>query len=209
MKKTSLIKVISVLIALISLNACVKSEFVNLSSFIYNFNFETDFYMLSFSDFYYTEGETTCTYTVYFNEVEGEYVSLKIIENFDYEIQECYITICKIDNDGETMSISQNTQTLFKNIVCKTIEAFTLKDNDFANTIAAEFMLDLPSTYTDEGELNKQDGNFYYLYLSNSITNEFVIYNTWLSPQEEYEKPVSSPAYDSTTDIREGTVALR
>ncbi len=209
MKKTSFIKAISVLLSLICLNACVKSEFVNLSSFIYNFNFETDFITLSFSDFYYNQGESTCTYTAYFSEAQGEYVSLKIIENFDYEIQECYITICKIDNEGETISISQSTQALFENIVCKTIEAFTLKDNDFANTIAAEFMLGLSSTYTDEGELSKQDGNFYYLYLSNSITNEFAIYNTWLSPQEEYEKPVSSPAYDSTTDIREGTVALR
>lgn len=209
MKKTSLFKIVLLLNFIFCLTACSKSEFVNLSSFIYNFNYQTQFDTLSFDEFYYSQEDSTDIYTAFFSEVEGEYLMLQIVQSEQMQIQQCSITFSKIDENDEPRTISEQTQYLFEMIVQKTIEAFTLNDSDFSSQILLDFMLDSELTYTDEGELSKQESNFYYLYISNSIANEFVIYNTWLSPQEDVEKAQSNAAYDNTTDIRDGTVALK
>lgn len=209
MKKTSLFKIIIALTLVLCLSACVTSEFVNLSSFIYNFNHETDFHTINFEDFYYTEEDDTNIYIAFFSEVDGEYVSLKIIENSQKQVMQCFITFSKVNQSGEFIQISTSTKNLFESVVKKTIEAFTLNDETFADQIILDFMLDDIQTYIDEGELSKSDSNFQFLYLSNTIANEFVIYNTWLLNYEDVEKAQSYAAYDSTTDIRDGTVALR
>ncbi|MCM1544391.1 MAG: hypothetical protein NC110_03745 [Ruminococcus sp.] len=200
----------SLMLAVLMFNlcACTKSEFMQLSAFIENYNRHQTEQPLGFTDLLATTNSGQTFYNCFFSCGKNS-VALRIIEDENKKIEQCRVILPKLDEKGKPLTLTDDMISLFCKTAANTLAAFTLCTSEQAQAVINEFALTKPETFSAQGELTKQSGSFYYVYLSNSLVSEFIIYNKWLHEIESTNKPVSKVAYADTTKIRDETVPLR
>lgn len=177
-------KLLLCLILIITLTACSKSQFMDLSGFIENYN-EVAEDEIAFTDFIYAPGENREYKLIRDN------ILLTLKEAPDGKICECRVMMTKLTKNGEQ---SKNISTDSKNflyILKNTLQTFCFYDRYSAEALMGEFSLGEPSSLLKEGELTKKHDNFYFVYYSTPLVCQVMIYNTYLTEIEPTSKPGS------------------
>lgn len=187
------------------LTACSSESFMDLSIFVRLYGDEDE---IEIEDFY-VEKDEEGNYIFYtFFEEENSTVMLKLICDIENKIDEVRIYLPKTDENGNEKAVATDDICLFTEVVASSIKAYTYYSDEETESILKEMCLYDKKAYSDEGELTKTKGNFYFIYLSSHLGSEVMIYNTYLKTIEETEKPESRPLYGETTNIRQDTVPL-
>ncbi len=170
------------LILIIMLTACSKSQFMDLSGFIDNYNEVSDS-DIDFTDFIYTTGESREFKLIKDN------VLLTLKEAPDGKISECRVMMTKLSENGEQSKNISTDSKKFLSILKNTLEAFCSYDMYTAEALIGEFSLGELSAFLKEGELTKTQDNFYFIYYSTPVVCQMMIYNTYLKEIEPTKKP--------------------
>jgi len=201
------LKIIVAVILIAGLCGCTQSEFVNLGVFIENYCSNQDSQPLDYTSFAITSDSDGTIYNCFF-EGTNPLVALRLFSDDSKNISECHVILPKLDEKGNKLNLTDEAIALFVDTAVNTTCAFTFCSLDEARQLVSEFTLDKKDTYLREGELTKEKGSFYYVYVSNPLASEFIIYNKWLHEIESTKKPESRAAYNDTTKIRDETVRL-
>lgn len=198
MKKV-FIELTAVMLLFALLCACSRNQFMDLSGFVNAFNRVSD-EEIDFEDIYsYTdEGETVFET---FIEDDDPNVVIKLIMEND-RINQVRIAVAKIDKNGNAVASSAKVITDFIETVKSSIQAFCGFDNAAVEALLGEFQLYNMENYVKTGELTKNQGSFHFVYFSDSLVCEMMIFNTYLVEIEKTEKPESKPAFGNTTNVR-------
>lgn len=186
-------------------NGCAREEFTDL----YGFTEEFGYSEISPSDFYAEKNEDgNNVFYTYFHE-ETASVMLKLICTKKNKIDEIRIYLPKYDENARVRQTDTQEISLFIRIISSAAGAFTDWNDNEITDILDEMRLYDKASYTEEGELTKAKGSFYFIYHSATLGSEFMIYNTYLKEIPETEKPESRPVYGDTTKIRTETVPTK
>ncbi|MBQ7294690.1 MAG: hypothetical protein IJW86_00685 [Clostridia bacterium] len=172
------------LILIIMLTACSKSQFMDLSGFVASYNEVADS-DIDLTDFIFIQQESR-----EFKLINGN-VLLTLKEAPDGKIMECRVMMTKLNEKGEQSENISADSKKFLSILKNTLQTFCSFDRYAADAIIGEFSLGELSSFLKEGELTKQQGNFYFVYYSTPLVCQVTVYNTYLSEIEPTEKPVS------------------
>lgn len=203
--KKSVVKLAATLLLFSMLTACSRNQFMDLSGFVYGFNRVSD-EDIDFEDIYSYSDEGKTVFET-FIEDDNPNVVMKLIMNND-RIEEIRIAIAKIDENGTKIMPSAKSITDFTETVKSSIISFCGLEKQTAQGLMTEFGLYNMENYKKEGELTKTQDSFYFVYFSDSLVCEMMIYNTYLLEIEKTEKPESKPAFGNTTNVRGETTPL-
>ena len=204
MQKT-IIKFSALLLIFSILTACSKNQFMDLSGFIYNFNRVSD-EEIEFEGVYSYSDNGGVVYEIFFDDDEPDVVMKLISENG--RIKQIRIAIAKIDENGNPFTPSVETISNFLKITESSIRAYCGVEKEKAESIIRSFALYNKESFGKEGELTLNEGEFRFIYYSDSFVCDFMISNNFLHITEPTEKPQSKPAYGNTTNIRGETTPL-
>lgn len=204
MKKT-VIKLCALLLSFSIFTACSRNQFMDLSGFIYGFNRVSDD-EIDFDDIYSYTDEDDNVFEIFIEDDEPNVV-LKLITEND-RIKQVRIAIAKMNENGNPITPSAETVSDFTETVKSSIQAFCSFDSEKTRTLMNEFGLYDMGNYKKQGELTKSQDNFHFVYFSDSLVCEMMIYNTYLEEIEKTEKPESKPAFGNTTNVRGETTPL-
>ncbi len=204
MKKT-IIKLSALLMIFSILTACSKNQFMDLSGFIFGFNRVSD-EEIEFEDIYSYTDEGDGVFEIFFDEDEPGVVMKLITEND--RIKQIRIAIAKVDGNGHLIAPSTETVRDFIEIAESAMRAYCSYEKEKAESILENFGLYNIENYRKEGELTLNEGDFSFVYYSDSFVCDFMISNVFLHKTETTEKPQSKPAYGNTTNVRGETTPL-
>ena len=204
MQKT-IIKFSALLLIFSILTACSKNQFMDLSGFIYNFNRVSD-EEIEFEGVYSYSDNSGVVYEIFFEDDEPDVVMKLISENS--RIKQIRIAIAKIDENGNQFTPSVETISNFLKITEISIRAYCGVEKEKAESIIRSFGLYNKESFGKEGELTLNEGEFRFIYYSDSFVCDFMISNNFLHITEPTDKPQSKPAYGNTTNIRGETTPL-
>ena len=204
MQKT-IIKFSALLLIFSILTACSKNQFMDLSGFIYNFNRVSD-EEIEFEGVYSYSDNSGVVYEIFFDDDEPDVIMKLISENG--RIKQIRIAIAKIDENGNQFTPSVETISNFLKITESSIRAYCGVEKEKAESIIRSFGLYNKESFGKEGELTLNEGEFRFIYYSDSFVCDFMISNNFLHITEPTEKPQSKPAYGNTTNIRGETTPL-
>ncbi len=176
------LKVPICLILIIMLSGCTKSQFMDLSGFIHNYNEVTN-------------GNTAITDFIYRKDENSEYKLIKgnilitLKEASDGKICECRVMMLKLDEKGQRSNSLLSDGEAFYAEIINVIEAFCHYDGYSAEKLAGEFALGKNADFLKEGELTKKQDNFYFVYYSTPLVCQMMIYDTYLTKIETTKKP--------------------
>ena len=203
--KFNFLKLSALLLSFSLLTACSQSRFMDLGGFVYNFN-RVSGEEITFEGVYIYNDEKDTVYEIFFGENKPEVV-LKLIEDKG-RIKQVRIAVAKINGKGEPVPISPEVVSTFISTAESTIRAWCNFEKEKAQALMNEFLLYENSTYSKQGELYKKEDKFSFVYYSDSFVCDLIISDTYLTEEENTEKPVSKPVYGNTTNIRGETEPL-
>ena len=199
MKKA--IRLVSVLILCTVLTACRNTDFINLASFIDNYNKVCpDEEKIDFSSFYSEVKEETEILSFFPTETNN--VAVRLITDSKKQIGEARIIIRKADKNGGSVSVSSDFLS-FQTAAVSTCSAFS---NGEITEIPDEIVPKSIPDFSADSEITAESGNYYFIYRSNSLVSEIVIKNKWLSPVETTRKPENKEPFANMTETRSNTV---
>ena len=170
------------------LTACSDGELKNFTSFIDSYNEVAD-YSLSVEDFFFLDGSET-TLRAFIDDDECQ-VMLSLNRAENGKIESLKLTLPKADS-----TLPRNkAREIFCRILTHIMMAYCSYDENTADEVINAFGLNEPETLYKQGELTLKRDNFYFIYYSNEVTSDVMIYNTYLHTVEATEKPVSRPYY--------------
>lgn len=203
--KFNLMKLSVLFLSFSLLTACTQSRFMDLGGFVYNFNRVSD-YEIVFEDVYIYNDDKDTVYEIFVGE-EKPSVVLKLIDDKG-RIKQIRIAMAKVSEKGKTALPDAEAVSIFQKTAESTIRAWCNFEEEKAKALMNEFSLFKNETYTKQGELYKTEDKFSFVYYSDSLVCDLIISDTYLNEEENTEKPVSKPAYGSTTNIRGETEPL-
>lgn len=192
------LKMIIVLILISLLTACSKSSFMDLSVFIYNFNNASQ-QKIAFTDVTFETLDGITEYQVFVD-------SLLICLTADESNKIFKVKLFMLKSEDETKNITQENANDFTETLKNVIMSFCSYTEEQAKLLIQEFSLDKNDTLRLNGELSKDTDMFKFVYFSNELANEMIIYNTALKEVESTKKPESRPYFAEVTSIRTETV---
>ena len=170
------------------LTACSDGELKNFTSFIDSYTEVAD-YSLSVEDFFFLDGSET-TLRAFIDDDECQ-VMLSLNRAENGKIESLKLTLPKADS-----TLPRNkAREIFCRILTHIMMAYCSYDENTADEVINAFGLNEPETLYKQGELTLKRDNFYFIYYSNEVTSDVMIYNTYLHTVEATEKPVSKPYY--------------
>ena len=173
---------------LLCLTACSNNQLKNLTYFIDSYN-DISADKLSVGDFFIINGsEDTLRAFIGSNERQ---IILSLKEDNNSKIEGVKLTLPKA---GGTLPKNQETEFFCRVLTC-TLKAYCSYDDETAKEVVDALGLNSPETYDKLGELTMKRDNFYFIYYSNEVASEVMIYNTYLHTVETTDKPVSRPYY--------------
>ena len=179
------LKVPLCLALIIILGGCTKSQFMDLSGFVCNYN-EVSADSISITDFIFRKGEIR-----EYKLIKGN-ILITLKEAPDGKICECRVMMLKLGADGErSKSLLSDGEDFYAETI-NVIEAFCHYDMNSAEKLAGEFSLSRDADFLKEGELNKKQDNFYFVYYSTPLVCQMMIYDTYLTEIETTQKPKTS-----------------
>lgn len=167
---------------IIMLTACQKSQFMDLSGFIYNYN-KTSEDEIDLTDFFFAEGSIREFKMICDNTL------LTLKEAPDGKISECRVMMTKLNESGVQRNDINVSSEEFLSILKNTLMAYCHYDENSARELMNEFLLNEPDTFIKEGELTKRQGEYYFVYYSTQLVCQMMIYNTYLTEIEPTQKP--------------------
>ncbi len=173
------------LVLVIMLGGCTKSQFMDLSGFVYNYNEVSDD-SISITDFIYRKDEVR-----EYKLTDGN-ILITLREAPDGKIGQCRIMLLKLGEDGEISKSLSSDGEIFYDQTIKVIQAFCHYDRYSAEKLAGEFSLSKDADFLIEGELTKKQDSFYFVYYSTALVSQIMIYNTYLAETEITKKPRTS-----------------
>lgn len=197
MKK--IIKLAAVLCVFLSLSACTESRFMNFGDFVGRYN-ELAEAPLDFADFIRKEENGLLCHELCLQENR---VLVKLFSDGEKLISQCTIAVAKTDKNGNSAEISQSLAESFlsqANLVAKTFTGGECR------AVSASLGLSGKDSLSAEREKTAEEGDFYFVYLSNSLLSEIIIYNKNLHPVEQTEKPENKAPFDDIGETRNFTV---
>lgn len=204
MKKT--ITRLSVLILTFSmLTACTRSQFMDLSGFIYRFN-RISHEDVELEDVYFYSDEGREVYE-FFIEDDNPTVVVKLISDSG-RISQVRVALSKISPQGVSEAVSAETVNEFTKTLECAVVAYCGFDKDRVRVLLNDFGIYNAETYKKQGELTVRADNFHLVYYSDALICEMILYNTYLETTENTEKPESKPAFGNTTNVRGETEPL-
>ena len=87
--------------------------------------------------------------------------------------------------------------------------AFTSFSEQETLKLMHEFLLHETNTIKKQGEMNKTQSCFHFVYYSNSLASMFTVTNTWLCEIPKTEKPESKPYFGATTNVDGESIKLQ
>lgn len=191
-------------VLMINLTACSENEFRNLVSFTEKFNKAEDKLQISYEDFII---DSDNTYNLFFPE-DNSSVLLRLTENEEGRIEQIRILIGKYDALGKEKQISEEDRQLFLSVIKLSVMAYTSYSSEQTVLLMNDFSLYDTLSIKKQGELNKTQDCFHFVYYSNSLASMFTVTNTWLCEVPETEKPESKPYFGSTTNVDGESIKL-
>ena len=188
-----------------SFTACSREQFINIISFTERFNKVSDELKLSYSDYVIDKDNV---FNVYFPP-ENSCVLLRLTENEKGRIEKISITIGKYNSAGKPKQISDDEWNVFLSAISVSIEAYTCFDENEATKLLEQFLLYDKETIKKQGEMNKTQNEFHFVYYSNSLVSMFTVSNIWLCEIPETEKPESKPYFGATTNTYGESIKLK
>ena len=173
---------------LLCLSACSDNQLKNLTSFVDSYNKISD-NKLTTSDFFFINGSDD-TLRAFVDSGENQII-LSLKEDNNSKIEGVKLTLPKAEG---TLPKNQEAEFFCRVLTCA-LKAYCSCDEETANEIIDAFGLNSPETYNKLGELTLQRDNYYFVYYSNEVASEVMIFNTYLHTIETTEKPVSRPYY--------------
>ena len=204
MQKT-IIKLSAILLMFSIFTACSKNQFMDLSGFVFGFNRVSD-EDIEFEDIFSYTDESGEVFEIFFNDDEPSVVMKLITEND--RIKQIRIAIAKVDINGNQIAPSTETVREFIVITESAIRSYCGFEKNKAESLLGNFGLFSAENYGKEGELTLNEGDFNFIYYSDSFVCDFMISNNFLHITEPTEKPESKPAYGNTTNVRGETTPL-
>lgn len=203
--KNSIVK-LSVLLLMFSVfSACSKNQFMDLGGFVYAFNRVSD-KEIEFEDVYvYTDGNDG-VFEIFFDD-ENSNVVMKLITEND-RIKQIRIAVARVDDNSRPVVPSLETVRNFIRITDSAIRAYCRFGEGEAESVLQKFGLLNMESYSKDGELTLNEGDFSFIYHADSFVCDFMISNVFLNKTETTEKPQSKPAYGNTTNVRGETTPL-
>ena len=194
----------SVLIFVFSvLSACSKSQFMDISGFIYRYNRISE-EKIKFENVYSYIDEGEKIFEIY---PDNSDVVIKLISEND-RIKQVRIAFSKTNENGTFLSAESETVSEFIKITENAVRTFCEFDDFSARSLMKNLGLYDIETYRKQGELNTEKDSFRFIYYSDSLVCDFMINNTYICASYPTEKPVSKPDYGNTTNIRGETRSL-
>lgn len=188
--------------AFLFLTACHNTDFMNLSSFIRNYNeVSPQEHVIDFGSFSVEEqgdGEILS-----FFPYESYHVAVRLIADLHKQIGEARIILRKSDKNGSAVSVSESDYINFKTAAKYTCYALS---NGELEEIPKGIVPDSLSDINGVSEKTGESGSFYFIYRSNRLASEIVIKNKWLSPVETTKKPENKEPFAEMTETRSNTV---
>ncbi len=193
-----------VAVAVLSLTACKSEEFCNLVSFTQNFNENSQLYSLSHENYII---ENNNTFYAFFPQDEPVVV-LKLQENEQGKLEKVSVTLGKYDSGAKIRALSEKDNAVFYEVIKTAVAAFTNFESEECKSICDEFFLSDLNTIKKQGEMNKTQNAYHFVYYSNSLVSMFTVTNTWLCEVEKTEKPESKPYFGNTTNLNGESIKL-
>ena len=167
------------------LTACSGGEFRSLSSFIDTYN-RTSTEKLALTDFILTD---LGSYTAFVGEDDVVLINLK--ESNNSKIESIKVIITKSPDTQP----NESDIAAFREVLANSLIAYCSYERETANETIKAFALDVNETFYKKGELTLKKDNYYFVYYSDEVTNQLMIFNSYLTKIEETSKPVSRPFY--------------
>lgn len=181
-------KLLACLTLIIILSACSRSQLMDLSGFIYEYN-KVGKDNIDFIDFSFEKGENREFKLIYDN------LLLSLKEDDEGKICQCTVMLTKLTEKGEQRENLDRDTAEFLSMLKSVVQAYCSYDENSSERLIKEFSLDKGDTYLKQGELTKTQDNFYFVYYSTELSSAMTVYNTYLCEIEPTQKPVSKPAY--------------
>lgn len=200
MKKA--IRLVFLLLLCLLLTACQNTDFINLLSFIENYNEicreegKIDFGSFSVE----TQGDHEI---LTFFPFETNNVAVRLKSDSQQQIGEARIVLRKTDKSGNPITVSESDLTSFQSAAQLTCYALSNGEN---RSLPKEIIPESGSDLNGDTEKTASSGNFYFIYYSNRLVSEIVIKNQWLSPVETTKKPENKEPFAEMTETRSNTV---
>lgn len=200
MKKTAMLIMIVSMCFIFS--ACRNTDFVNLSSFIDNYNAINEAEnQIDFSSFVVDESENRETASFFPFQT---YIVAVRLENDDLkQIGEARIVLRKTDKSANQLNLTENELNCFLQACNRTI--FALSNREISE-VPAKILPVSVSDLLKESEKTTEDGGYYFIYYSNSLVSEVIIRNNKLKQTETTNKPENKEPFAQLTETRENTV---
>lgn len=200
MKKTAML--IMIVSMCFIFTACRNTDFVNLSSFIDNYNAVNEAEnKIDFSSFVVDENENKQIVSFF---PDGTDIMAVRLENDEFrQIGEARIVLRKADKNGDRIELIENDRNSFFNVCNKTAYAFS--NGEITEIPAKIFPASVPDLFK-ESEITKETGDYYFIYYSNSLVSEVIIRNNKLKQTQTTNKPENKEPFAHLTETRENTV---
>lgn len=197
--------ILPILLALLLLSACTQGEFCNPELFLERF-YEISGTEIKTENLIGTEDGDSKSYLFEAAEADEIKTVIKLFFDAQGRISECRVIISKLDKNGKPLLLTSPAKEAFLESAKVAACAFDTDikekvDGIFESLFTLDELGDSKTT-----ERNAEYGHRRYVYLSNEVVSEVVIYNAWLCPAEETLKPESKAAFDKTTNVRTQTV---
>ena len=170
------------------LTACTDGKLKNLTSFIDSYNNIADV-QLDIEDFFFIDGSENALRAFISNGERQIVLSLKEDEND--KIESVKLTLPK----GNGTLPTNEGCNFFCRVLTHALMTYCSYDEETAMEVINAFELHNSSTIYKQGELTLKKDNYYFVYYSNEVASDVMIYNTYLHTVEITEKPVSKPYY--------------
>ena len=200
MKKTAML--IMIVSMCFIFTACRNTDFVNLSSFIDNYNAVNEAEnKIDFSSFVVDENENKQIVSFF---PDGTDIMAVRLENDEFnQIGEARIVLRKADKNADKIKLTEDDRNSFFNVCNKTAYAFS--NGEITEIPAQIFLASVPDLFK-ESEITKETGDYYFIYYANSLVSVVIIRNNKLKHTETTNKPENKAPFAQMTETRSNTV---
>lgn len=200
MKKA--IRLVFLLLLCILLTACQNTDFINLFSFIENYNDVCqEERKIDFGSFT-CETQKDHEILTFFPYATNN-VAVRLISDSKQQIGEARIVLRKTDKSGNPVTVSESDLSGFQSAAQFTCYALS---NGEIQAVPEKIIPKSTADLSGNNEKTESSGSFYFIYYSNQLVSEIVIKNQWLSPVETTKKPENKKPFAEMTETRSNTV---
>lgn len=194
MKKATVLPLLLALCSIL-LSACAPEGYCNILLFTDNLNRINGNKALSLSSYAASDN----TYRLIRQNEAGK-VLFTAEENEKGELKKIRLTIAKVDEKGNPVTVTPAHGEFFRSEAAKAMEAFTLYGNEKCTETVKKILPLKSEDFSRTGELTMDAEEYHLVYYSNKLCCQFTVTNSFLEETESTRKPESRPMYGATAN---------